>query len=168
MSATTHRTLRAWLLPTVLCLVTVHCAGSGSPTGPGGSSTISAVTFTGTGVPAGSTLQGTVTLGGAAPAQGASVSLTSSNPAVATVPAAVTVQAGATNAAFLVTGVTPGTATITASMNGSSRQSPALTVGPSIAVASVSLSATTVVGGDSVTGTVKLTAASPQNGGAMV
>jgi hypothetical protein len=125
---------------------------------------VSAITFSATSVAAGAALQGTLTLGGAAPAQGVTVSLTSSNPAVATVQTPVMVPAGASSAAISVTGVAAGTTTITASFNGTSRQSPLITVGPSIAVASISLDVPTVVGGNTINGTVTLTAAAPLNG----
>src|SRR5260370_27758917 len=83
---------------------------------------------------------------------------------VATVQPPVPVQAGASSATFLVTSFTAGTTTITASLNGASRQSPTLTIGPPITVASISLDVATVVGGTTITGTVTLTAAAPQNG----
>ena len=151
------------VLPVFGALISLHC-GSSTPTGPGTSATVSAITFGTTTVAAGSALQGTVTLAGAAPASGVTVSLTSSNPAVATVQTPVTVPAGASSAAISVTGLTVGTATITASLNGTSRQSPPLTVGPAIAVASITLNVPTVVGGDTINGTVTLTAAVPQSG----
>jgi hypothetical protein len=61
----------------------------------------------------------------------------------------------------------PGTATITAALNGGSRQSPMLTVTNSVAISSIALSASSIVGGNPVTGTVGLTAAAPA-GGAVV
>ena len=113
----------------------------------------------------GSIAQGTVTLA-AAPAAAASVTLTSSNPTVATVQSPVTIPAGSSTATFTVTGVAAGTASVTASLNGSSSQSPSLTVAR-VAVSTLSLSASTVVGGDSVTGTVGLTASAPVGGAAV-
>jgi hypothetical protein len=53
-----------------------------------------------------------------------------------------------------------------ATLNGSSRQSPSLTVAR-VAVSTMSLSAATVVGGDSVTGTVGLSASAPVGGAAV-
>jgi hypothetical protein len=65
----------------------------------------------------------------------------------------------------MVAGVAAGTATITASLNGSSRQSPTLTVsGQRVVLASISLSASNVVGGNRLTGTATLTAAAPGTG----
>jgi uncharacterized protein YjdB len=72
--------------------------------------------------------QGSVSLTAAASTGGASISLSSSNPSVATVQTPVTIQAGALSATFTVTALTAGMATITASLNGSTRQSPTLTV----------------------------------------
>jgi uncharacterized protein YjdB len=57
------------------------------------------------------------------------MTLQSSNPAVATVPATVTIPANQLTVPIPVSGVAPGTATITASLNGSSLQS-AITVHP--------------------------------------
>src|SRR5690349_4392097 len=108
--------------------VVASCAKASSPTAPGGV-TISAIAFSAPNVAAGATLQGTVTLTGAAPSQGVTISLTSSNPAIATVPASVTAASGSTNAEFFVTGVKQGSVTITASFDGTSRQSPSLIVG---------------------------------------
>ena len=56
----------------------------------------------------------TITLGASAPAGGVTITLNSSNPSAATVPASVTIATG-TSATFAVTGVAPGTTTITAS-----------------------------------------------------
>jgi len=95
------------------------------------------------------------------------VTLTSSSSAILTVQSPVTVQAGASTATFTVTGVTPGTATITASLNGSTRQSPTITVTSGAALASIALDAASVVGGGQVDGTVTLTGAAPL-GGAVV
>jgi hypothetical protein len=111
--------------------------------------------------------RGTVTLTTPAPAIGASLTLTSSNPGVATVQTPVAIASGASSATFNVVAVAAGTATITAAYNGSSRQSPVLTVFRSAALASISLSASTIVGGNSVTATVSLTSAAPA-GGALV
>ncbi len=61
---------------------------------------------------------GTVTLSGPAPSAGMVVTLASNNVAIATVPANVSVPAGSSSANFTVTGLTVGTATITASLSG--------------------------------------------------
>ncbi|HWF85112.1 MAG TPA: hypothetical protein VG222_09705, partial [Vicinamibacterales bacterium] len=78
----------------------------------------------------------------------------------------VTVAAGASSATITVTGVAPGTATITATASGGS-QSSTVTVTSGIALSSITLSVTSVVGGNSVTGTAVLTAPAPA-GGAIV
>ena len=112
---------------------------------------------------------GTVTLTAAAPSGGAVVSLSSPN-AAASVPASVTVPQGATSATFSVTTGTVNTATsitLTASFNGLS-QTTGITVNPVAAtLASISVSPSTIVSGQSGTGTVTLTAAAP-SGGAVV
>ncbi len=139
------------------------CGGSSSPTSPSTTGpAISGVSLGAATIGIGSIAQGTVTIA-AAPAAAASVTLTSSNPAVATVQSTVTVPAGSSTATFTVTGVAAGTASVTASLNGSSSQSPALTVAR-VAVSTISLSAATVVGGNTVTGTIGLTASAPVSG----
>src|SRR5262245_13556405 len=152
----------------VAALAATQCSGSGSPTTPtNGGVTVASVTLDASTVVAGSTAQGTVTLAAAAPAGGASIALASSNPAVATVQTAVTIAAGSMSAPFTVTAVASGTATITATVNGSSRQSPAFMVTRVAALSSITLSASTVTGGGVVTATATLTAAAPA-GGAVV
>jgi hypothetical protein len=110
----------------------------------------------------GGTTQGTVTLA-AAPSSAVSVTLTSTNASVATVGSPITVAAGASTATFVVTGVAAGTASIAASAGGSMGQSPMLTVAR-VALANLSLSASTVVGGESLTGTAGLTGPAPSGG----
>jgi hypothetical protein len=126
---------------------------------------MSGVTLSASTIGIGGVTQGTVTVAGA-PATAATVTLTSSNPAVASVQSPITISAGASTATFTITGVAAGTASVTASLNGTSSQSPSLTVAR-VAVSTLSLSASTVVGGESVTGTVGLTAPAPV-GGAIV
>jgi hypothetical protein len=158
------------LAATVIAAVAmIQCGGSGSTTAPTTTMpTVSGVTLNATSVAAGSTGQGTVSLTAAASTGGANISLSSSNPAVATVQTPVTIQPGSSSATFTVAAVAAGTATITASLNGSSSQSPTLTVtARPVALASISLSTSSVVGGDSVTGTATLTGAAPA-GGAVV
>lgn len=133
---------------------------------PSGTLAVSAVTLNATTIAAGASGQGTVSLTAAAPTGGTSVLLSSSSPAVVGVQTPVTVPAGSSSAAFSVTAMAAGTATITASV-GSSRQSATLTVMASSAVASLSLDAASVVGGEQVKATVSLTAAA-QAGGAVV
>jgi hypothetical protein len=153
---------------TVIAAVAMSRCG-GSPTAPTAATpALSGVALNATNIATGGSAQGTVGLTAAASPGGASVSLSSSNPAVATVQTAVTIQAGSSSATFAVTAVGTGTATITASLNGSSSQSGPLTVAAtSVALSSISLSTSTVVGGDTVTGTATLTAAAP-TGGAVV
>ena len=152
----------------IAALATIQCSGSGSPATPtNGGITIASVALNASSVAAGSTIQGTVNLAAAAPAGGAIVALVSSNPAVATVQTPLTIAAGSSSAPFVVTGVASGTATITATINGSTGQSPALTVTRAAALSSITLSASTVVGGGIVTATATLTAAAPA-GGAVV
>jgi len=126
---------------------------------------VSGVTLSAPTIGIGGTAQGTVTVA-SAPTAAASIALTSSNPAVLTVQSPVTLQAGASTAAFTITGVGAGTASVTASLNGSSSQSSSVTVAR-VAISAVTLSASTVVGGNSVTGTVSLSAPAPLGGAAV-
>ncbi len=115
-------------------------------------------------VTGGSSSTGTITLNGPAPAGGVSISLSSGNTAVATVPTSVAVAAGATSVQFPVTTsmvTSVSSAAISASYAGVSA-SQTLTVNP-IQV-SVSLSPTSVVGGNPSTGTVTLSGQAPANG----
>jgi trimeric autotransporter adhesin len=143
-----------------------RCGSSSSPTSPGTTGpAVSGVLLSAPTIGVGGTAQGTVTVA-AAPTAAASISLTSSNPAVLTVQSPVTLQAGASTAAFTVTGVSAGTANVTASLNGSSSQSASVTVAR-VAISALTLSATTVVGGNQVTGTVTLSAPAPVGGAAV-
>ena len=126
---------------------------------------MTAVTLSASTIGVGGVAQGTVTVA-AAPATAVSVTLTSSNPAVASVQSPITIPAGASTATFTITGVAAGTANVTASLNGSTSQSPSLTVAR-LAVSTISLSASTVVGGNTVTGTIGLTASAPAGGAAV-
>src|SRR5262249_24458079 len=150
----------------ILTSLTAAACGSNSPTSPT-SGSIASVTFASTSVSVGNSIQGTITLANAAGASGATVGLSSSNPAVATAPPSVDVAAGATTASFSVWGVTAGTVTITATMNGSIRQSAALAVSAGLRLLSITLSPATVVGGSNVLATVTLNGPAP-NGGAKV
>jgi hypothetical protein len=145
-----------------------QCGGSGSPTGPTTTTlTVSRVALSATSIAVGSSGQATVSLS-AATSTATSVTLTSSNPAIATVQTAITIQPGLSTGTFTIEAVAVGTVTITAALNGSSSQSPALTVtGQRVTLSSVSLSTPTVVGGNPVTGTVTLSDAAPA-GGAVV
>jgi hypothetical protein len=131
-----------------------------------GPAALASVTLNPASVVGGSPSTGTVTLNAPAPSGGAVVTLSSSNPS-ATVPSNVTVAANATTATFTVTtsavsAVTP--VTITGTYNGT--WTVTLTVNPPAAVAlsSVSVSPTAVIGGVSSTGTVALTGAAPTGG----
>jgi hypothetical protein len=147
-------------------LSVARCGGSSSPSSPTTTGpAMSGVTLSAATIGIGSVAQGTVSVS-AAPTVAASVTLTSSNPAVATVQSPVTIPVGSTTATFTITGVTAGTASVTASLNGTSSQSSSLTVAR-VAVSTISLSASTVVGGDPVTGTVGLTASAPVGGAAV-
>lgn len=144
-----------------LALAVTQCSKSStSPSDTGG---MSGVTLSATTVAAGTTVQATVTLKAAA-SSAMSITMASSNPAIATVQSPVTVPAGASSAAVTVTGVGAGTATIGATLNGATSQSPMLTVTSGTRVSAVSLSASSVVGGQPVTGTVTLSAAAPAGG----
>ncbi len=110
----------------------------------------------------------TVGLIGQAGPSGTVVSLTSGNTAAATVPASVTVAAGATKATFTVTTKSVATSQsvlLTATALGKSATT-TLTVNPSN-LQSVSIAPTTLVGGNTPTGTVTLISAAP-TGGAVV
>lgn len=115
-----------------------------------------------------STATGTVTISHAAPLGGFVVALTASNGG-ASVPASVTVAAGATTATFTVsTAVVAAdrSVTITADRSGVSKTT-TIVVSP-LLIGGVSLSPSTVSGGDqNSTGTVTLNAAAPA-GGAVV
>ena len=123
-----------------------------------------------TSVPGGTSSTGTVTLGSAAPAGGVAVSLSSSLPGSASVPASVTVPAGSTTASFTVTTfpVDNTTAQLTASLGGTTLFAAlSITRAATVTLSSVTLSPTSVVGGTSSTGTVRLSGAAP-SGGAVV
>src|SRR3984893_7512729 len=123
----TRFVMRAATLVSVIAMI--QCGGSSSATMPTITGlAVSGVALNGTSVVPGSSVQGTVTLTAAAPTGGASISLSSSNPAVATVQTPMMVPAGSSSATITVTAVAAGTAAITTSLNGSSRQSPPLTV----------------------------------------
>jgi len=112
----------------------------------------------------GGTVTGTITLNAAAPAGGLTVSLSSSSAKAPAPSSTVTVPAGTTTTTFTITTQTVTTitsATITASFGGLS-SSAGLTLKPMLL--SVSLSPSTVVGGNSSTGTVTLNDFAPTGG----
>jgi hypothetical protein len=111
----------------------------------------------------GSSSTGTVTLNGPAPAGGAAVAL-SSNSGSAQVPASVTVAAGTTSTTFTVTttAVASSTsATISATYNAT--KTAVITIN-SPSFTAVSLAPSSVVGGNSSTGTVRLNGPAPASG----
>src|SRR3990172_9512937 len=115
----------------------------------------------------GSGSTGTVTLSGPAPSGGAVVTLSSGNPSSATVPATVTVPGGSTTATFAVTTsvVTASTSvTVSASYAGATQSSPLTVNPPPVALVSLSVSPSSVVGGSGSTGTVTLNRAAPSGG----
>ncbi len=126
---------------------------------------VSSVSVNPSSVEGGTGSQGTVTLNNPAPSGGASVSL-SSNSSSATVPASVNITQGNSSATFNITTSTVSVSTpaaITASLGGVS-QSTTLTVLPVVALSSLSLNPTSVVGGNSSQGTVTLTGVAPSGG----
>lgn len=101
---------------------------------------------------------GTITLNIPAQAGGATVLLTSSNPSVVQLPTSVTVPAGYTSASFtaITSGVTVATSVpISAVFNGfTATANVALSAAPVVALSSIT--ATSVIGGQTLTGTVSL------------
>src|SRR5947207_10273575 len=150
-------------LITFAAFATIQCASSSSPTSPADAPTLSSVTSSASTVAVGASAQGTVSLAAAAPT-GTIVALASSNPAVLAVQTPVAIPTGSSSVSFTITGVAAGTATITASANGTSRQSPTIRVGPTVALSAISLSAPSVIGGNRLDGTVRLTGAAPADG----
>jgi hypothetical protein len=166
MNINRRATGSARFLTIVIAAVLVTRCGA-SPTAPTTAS-VSGVALSMTSLVVGASGQGTVSLTAAASTNGANISLTSSAPAVATVQPTIMIPAGSFSATFNVAAVASGTATITASLNGGSRQSATFTVTASpvapVSVLALRLSALSVVGGVSVTGTVILTAEAPAGG----
>jgi hypothetical protein len=150
----------------VLALTTMHCSSSSSPTTPSTGTGVASVTLASASLVAGTTTSAVVTLTSAAPAGGTTVALSSSNQGVAAVQASAAIAVGQSSATVSVTAVAAGTAIIAASLNGVTRQSQILTVttGPAVRVTALTLSAPTVVGGASVTGTVVISSAAPAGG----
>jgi uncharacterized protein (TIGR03437 family) len=139
------------------------------PAGGGGQSgTILGLSISPSSVTGGQGATGTVTMAAPAPAGGVQVSL-SSNSSAAGVPSSVTVAAGQSSASFPVSTSTVSastTATITASASNSASAS--LTVNPAAVpapcVGSLVLSVGSIVGGNSLLGTVTLTSAARVGG----
>ncbi len=168
---------------TTQTIVTISVSGGGvtqsanltvNPDGtppPPPSATLSSFGVNPTAVTGGNPSTGTVTLSSPAPSGGTVVSLSSNQPGAASVPASVTVAAGATTASFTITTFpSAGTTVQLAATLGTSTVFAALGVNPppaSPALSAVSVNPTSVVGGNSSTGTVTLSAAAP-SGGAVV
>ena len=125
---------------------------------------ISAVTVSPTTVLGGISSAGTVTLTGPAGVGGMVVSLSSSNPS-ATVPATVTVSSGTTSASFSIntTPVSTSTPVTVTASEGVSKQAATLTVTPAL-LAIVTISPTSVLGGQPSSGTVTLNGKAPTGG----
>jgi len=129
--------------------------------------TIQSLTVSPTTVVGGSqtAVTGTVSLSGIAASIGDIVSLTSSNPAAASVPSSATVTGSSGSATFAVTtySVTSSQAvTLTATFNGISKTA-SLTVNP-YQIGALTLSPTSVYGGNSSSGTVTISQAAGTSG----
>ena len=130
---------------------------------------VSSLSLSSTSVIGGNSSTGTVALSGPAPTGGVQVVLASNNGA-ASVPSSVTVAAGATNATFTVntSAVTSSTAVTISGAYGGVTRTASLTVAaappPPPTVSSLSLSPTSVIGGNSSTGTVALSGPAPTGG----
>jgi len=121
-----------------------------------GASGLSGLSLNPISVVGGGTSTGTVTLSGPAPTGGSVVNLTS-NSTNAVPPKSVTVQAGATSATFSVTTSVVASsisATITGTL-GTTSKNATLNIGP-LSLTSLSLNPTTVAGGNTSTGTIRL------------
>lgn len=147
--------------------------GAPPPPEPPGPAALSALTLNPSTVTGGNSAQGTVTLTSAAPSGGAQVTLSSSNTSVASVPASVNVAAGATSATFSISTASvsaSNSVTITASYSGVNRAA-LLTVQPpvqtTVTLSTLTLTPTSVTGGNTSQGRVTLTGAAP-SGGAQV
>jgi hypothetical protein len=138
---------------------------------PSTATQVRSVTASPTSITAGATATATVTLTAPAPPSGTVVTVSSDNP-IATVPPSVSVPAGSTSASFIVATVADAaqaytqTVGIRASYGGAQAAAVLFVFPPAppqgVAVAMVSLNATSVVGGsDPVTATVTLTTAAP-------
>ncbi len=130
---------------------------------------LSSVTVNPTSVTGGTSSAGTVTLTGGAPSAGFTVTLASNNAAATPSTTSLTIPSGSSSGIFTVntTAVaTSTTAQITAS-NGTANVQATLTVTPVAALTAVSVNPTSVVGGNSSTGTLTLNNPAP-TGGAVV
>jgi len=135
------------------------------------STAVSSVTLNPSTVTGGVSSTATVTLQSAAPNGNAVVSLASSNTVLATVPFSVAVPAGRTSTTFTVNTaqVTAVSTVVISATYQNVTKSATLTLNPSgggtgPTLSAVSLNPTSVVGGNSSTGTVSLSAAAPAGG----
>ena len=143
----------------------LQAVGGGNPGNP----SLNSISLNPTSVVGGNSVTGTVTLTAAAPSGGFVVNLSSSNSSVASVPSSVTVPAGATSANFTVsTGVVSSSTNVTLTASaGSVARTATLTVNPpasNIALEALTISPTMIIGGNSATGTVTLSAPAPAGG----
>jgi sugar lactone lactonase YvrE len=116
-------------------------------------------------VTGGASSTGTVTISGPAPAGGQPVALSSLDPSVASVPATVVVPEGALSASFTIQTANPSSnraVLIEAQIDGRAVVA-VLTVRP-VSVATFALSASSVIGGGSVSASVSLTRPAPAGG----
>ena len=137
------------------------------------SSAVSSVTLNPSSLVGPSSSTATVTLRSAAPTGNAVVALASSNSVFAVVPNSVVVPAGRTSTTFTVNAaqVTSTTTVVISASYENVTQSATLTINPpgttGATLSALSLNPTTVVGGNSSTGTVTLSAAAPSGGAAV-
>jgi len=167
-SSTTFTITTSPVATTTAAVVSASYAATANATLTINPPVVSSVTLNPTSVTGGSSSTGTVALTGAAPANGATVNLSSSNNTSAQVPSSVLVPAGSTSVTFTVTTAAVATVTtvsVTATYGAS--VSATLTVNPTVTVSSVSLSPTSVLGGNTSTGTVQLNVTAPAGGAAV-
>src|SRR6185503_7782144 len=133
---------------------------------------LSGLTLSPTSAQGGVSVQGTVTLSTSAPTDGIAVALSNGDPSLAGMPTSIIVPAGASQASFTIT-TTPVSISTTIAFSAvyaGVKKTALLTLQPGIvsaALSSLSLSPTSVLGGDGSQATVTLTAAAP-SGGAFV
>ena len=132
---------------------------------------LTAIAVNPTSVVGGTSSTGTVNLNAAAPTGGVAVNIETQLPLTASVPASVTVPGGATSASFTVTTFPSATTTVqlSATLDNVFQFASITVVPPPVGptLSAVPLSSTSVVGGNSLTGTVTLSAPAP-TGGAVV
>jgi hypothetical protein len=141
-----------------------------NPSTPPPPPALSAIAANPSSIVGGASSTGTVTLSAGAPSGGAVVSLSSST-AAAVVPPSVTIAQGSASATFDIATSTVSSQTVgtlTASYDGISKAA-TFTVNPpppppAVALSSLTLSPTSVVGGSTATGTVQLTIGAPAGG----